>query len=114
MTNITIRIDDTVKHEAETLFSKLGLSMSSAINVFFRQAIREQAIPFPIRCETKEEKYDEYFNPQNMKILMESIAQEERGETLSFTLAELKAMETGKPSRKVVDFLEKARGNAYD
>ena len=93
MTNITIRIDDEVKRDAEALFDKLGMSMSSAINVFFRQAIREQAIPFSIRAQTSEEKYNEYFNPYNMKRLMHSIAQAKRGEVKTFTLAELEAME---------------------
>lgn len=93
MTNITIRIDETIKQEAETLFDKLGLSMSGAINVFFRQAIREQAIPFSIRAKTTEEKYDEYFNPYNVKILMESIEQAKNGQTVTRTIAELEAME---------------------
>ena len=114
MANITIRIDDTVKQEAETLFEKLGMSMSGAINVFFRQAIREQAIPFPIRAATKEEKYNEYFNPHNMKRLMESIAQAERGETISFTMAELQAMETGEVPQRAIDFLEKHKGARVD
>jgi len=59
MTNITIRIDEDVKREAETLFNQLGMSMSGAINIFVRQAIREQAIPFPIRVKTAVEKYNE-------------------------------------------------------
>ena len=57
MISINIRIDEDVKHDAEILFEKLGLNMSSAINVFFRQAIREQAIPFQIKAKTDEEKY---------------------------------------------------------
>ena len=93
MTNITVRIDETVKKEAETLFDKLGLSMSGAINVFFRQAIREQAIPFAIRAATPEEKYSEYFNPYNMKVLMESIEQAKNGQIVRKSLAELEAME---------------------
>jgi len=93
MTNITIRIDEEIKREAETLFEKLGLSMSGAINVFFRQAIREQAIPFSIRAATAEDKYNEYFNPHNMKILMESIEQAKNGQIVTKTLAELEAME---------------------
>jgi len=93
MTNITIRIDEEVKQEAETLFDKLGLSISGAINVFFRQAIREQAIPFPIKMTTAEEKYNEYFNSHNMKILMESIEQAKNGQIVTKTLAELEAME---------------------
>ena len=47
-TNISIRIDEDVKKEAETLFAKLGLTLSAATNVFYRQAVRVQGIPFPI------------------------------------------------------------------
>ena len=109
MTNITIAIDDEVKREAETLFSKLGMSISGAINVFFRQAIREQAIPFSIRTKTAEEKYNEYFTPYNVKIISESIAQAERGEVITFSMAELLAMEDGEIPQRALDFLAKRK-----
>jgi len=51
-TNINIRIDGGLKKEAEILFGKLGLSISGGINIFFRQAIREQAIPFELTIPT--------------------------------------------------------------
>ena len=92
MGNLTVRIDDDVKKDAEILFEKLGMSISGAINIFFRQAIREQAIPFAIRVKTKEEKYNEYFNPYNMKILEESIAELKAGKGIIKTMAELEAM----------------------
>ena len=92
MANFTIRIDDDIKKDAEILFEKLGMSVSGAINIFFRQAIREQAIPFTIRAKTNEEKYNEYFNPYNMKILLESIEQAKNGQVVTKTLAELEAM----------------------
>jgi addiction module RelB/DinJ family antitoxin len=47
-TSINIRIDENVKSQAEILFSELGLSTSAAFNIFVRQAIREQAIPFQV------------------------------------------------------------------
>ena len=47
-TNVSIRIDEDVKREAEVLFSKLGLTLSAATNVFYRQAVRTQGIPFPL------------------------------------------------------------------
>ena len=47
-TNITIRIDDGLKKRAEELFSDLGLNMTTAINAFIKQAVREQGIPFTI------------------------------------------------------------------
>ena len=33
-TNITIRIDKKLKKQAETLFSELGMNISTAFNVF--------------------------------------------------------------------------------
>lgn len=44
----TIKIDETVKRQAQALFADLGLDMSTAINIFLRQSIKEQAIPFRI------------------------------------------------------------------
>ena len=41
----------------------------------------------------REEKYNEYFNPHNMKILMESIEQANNGQVITKTIAELEAME---------------------
>ena len=47
-TSVSIRVDEDVKREAETLFAKLGLTLSAATNVFYRQAVRTQGIPFPV------------------------------------------------------------------
>ena len=47
-TNLTIRVDSALKSEAETLFEELGMSISTAFNIFLRQAVRMQAIPFAI------------------------------------------------------------------
>lgn len=46
--NVTIRMEESMKRQADELFSDLGMSLSGAINVFLRQALREQAIPFQI------------------------------------------------------------------
>ena len=54
-TNLNIRTDSDVKAAAEGLFSELGLTMSAAVNLFLRQAIREQGIPFEIRLHVPNE-----------------------------------------------------------
>lgn len=52
--NVTIRMDEQLKAQADELFSDLGLSLSSAITMFAKQAVREQRIPFEIkRTEAK-------------------------------------------------------------
>lgn len=46
--NVTIRIDESLKEEADRLFDDLGLSFTTAINVFVKQSLREGRIPFEI------------------------------------------------------------------
>ena len=59
-TNVSIRIDEDVKKDAEALFAKLGLTLSAATNVFYRQALRTQGIPFPVTAAV--------FDPQKQTI----------------------------------------------
>ncbi|WP_348922555.1 type II toxin-antitoxin system RelB/DinJ family antitoxin [Enterococcus rotai] len=51
---IHISVDEDLKEQAEQLFNELGLNMTSAINVFLKQAVTEQAIPFEIRKANKD------------------------------------------------------------
>ncbi len=46
--NVTLRVDEDLKKQADILFSELGLNMTTAFNVFLRQSVREQQIPFRI------------------------------------------------------------------
>lgn len=48
-TNINVRVDSVLKQDAEALFSDLGLTMSSAINMFLRSAINHNGIPFEVK-----------------------------------------------------------------
>ncbi len=47
-TNISIRMDVELKKQAEQLFSELGMNMTTAFNIFLRQAVRQQRIPFDV------------------------------------------------------------------
>lgn len=57
-TTINIRTDPEVKAAAEQLFDELGLNLSSAINLFLRQAIRTGGIPFDIKTNKPGETPD--------------------------------------------------------
>ena len=50
-TNLNIRTDREVKLEAEKIFEELGLSMTTAINIFLRQTIRENGMPFALKLD---------------------------------------------------------------
>ena len=47
-TNVSIRMDEDLKKQAEDLFSDLGLNFTTAVTTFVRQSVREQKIPFSI------------------------------------------------------------------
>ena len=49
MTNLNVRTDSAVKAEAERIYAALGLNMTTAINMFLRQSIIENGIPFEIK-----------------------------------------------------------------
>ena len=51
-TSMNIRMDADVKKKAEILFSEIGLNMTTAINIFLRQAIRENGMPFELTLNT--------------------------------------------------------------
>ncbi len=55
-TNISIRMDVELKEKAEALFSELGMNITTAINVFVRQALREGRIPFEIALQSPNEE----------------------------------------------------------
>ena len=44
--NMSFRVDKNLKQQADTLFKKLGINTSAAINMFLTQSVREQSIPF--------------------------------------------------------------------
>ena len=49
---VTIRVDKDLKESADRLFSRMGMNMSTALNVFLRKAVDEEAIPFVISSKT--------------------------------------------------------------
>lgn len=48
---VTFRVDKDLKETAEKLFERLGMNMSTALNVFLHKAVDEEAIPFPINAK---------------------------------------------------------------
>lgn len=51
MAQINLRIDDDVKRNAEKTLNEIGLSMSTAINIFLKTVVRENRIPFELSAD---------------------------------------------------------------
>ena len=62
MTQINIRVDAEVKRDAEVTLDAIGLSMSTAINIFLKKVAREKRIPFELTAEP-------FYSDSNMRYL---------------------------------------------
>lgn len=62
MAQISLRVDDDVKRGAEQTFDEIGLSMSTAINVFLKKVARERRIPFELSA-------DPFYSESNIRYL---------------------------------------------
>ena len=45
---IQVRVDDSLKKEADALFTDLGFDTPTAIRIFLKQAIKQHGLPFEV------------------------------------------------------------------
>ena len=55
-TTINVRTDSEIKSAAQVIFASLGLDMSTAINMFLRQTVRQNDIPFVLTTAPAQKK----------------------------------------------------------
>ncbi len=49
--NMTLRIEPELKNDASVLFKSLGMDLSTATGIFYRQALRCHGLPFEVKLE---------------------------------------------------------------
>lgn len=47
--NVNVRIQENIKQQAEQILEKIGIPRSTAIDIFYRQIILNNGIPFPLK-----------------------------------------------------------------
>ena len=62
--NVTVRMERQTRDDAAKLFSELGISTTQAINMFLKQAVREQRIPFEASARPALERGSESMEKQ--------------------------------------------------
>lgn len=55
-TSMNIRMDTELKRKAQLVFAELGLDTTTAVNLFLRQVVRTQSIPFELKAEIPNEE----------------------------------------------------------
>ena len=80
-TNVNIRMDEELKRQFDKFCSDIGMTMTTAICVFAKKAVKEQRIPFKITA-------DSFYSPANMKRLEKAIDDLEKGKGSKHELIE--------------------------
>ena len=88
MANVSIRVDDTVKQQAESICAELGMSLSTATNLFYRKLINYGGIPFELRV-------DPFYSEENQAHLNKVIDNYDNGKSqpIHKDITELEEME---------------------
>ena len=74
-THIHVRIDDDTKKQAQQIFSEMGLDISTAVNIFIKQVIRNRSFPFLPTA-------DPFYSDSNISHLMHVKADAEAGRNM--------------------------------
>ena len=78
-TSIFARVEPEIKEQAEMVLNKLGIPMSSAVNIFLRQVIIQNGLPFDVKIK------------QNKSVAFEDLTTEEFNNEIEKGFNDLKA-----------------------
>ena len=78
-TSIFARVEPEIKEQAEMVLNKLGIPMSSAINIFLRQVVIQNGLPFDVKIK------------QNKPLALEDLTREEFNNEIEKGFNDLKA-----------------------
>ena len=81
-TTVSIRMDDALKNDFDSICNELGMTMSTAVVMLAKKMAREKRLPFEVSI-------DPFYSSSNMKALQESVEQMKAGKTVTKTLEEL-------------------------
>ncbi len=79
-TGMYVRLDPALKEQAESVLSQLGLPMSNAIDLFLKQVVLQQGLPFQVRLPYKPLCWEAMTVEERNAALEEGYQQAIRGE----------------------------------
>ena len=95
--NLYARIEPELKEQAEAILSELGIPVSNAINMFYKQIILQRGIPFELKL------------PHERPLDMSTLSQEQLHAELEKGYADITAGRT-KPAEEVFASIRKDYG----
>ena len=77
MANLQIRIDDVLKNSASAVAEQLGFDLPTAVRMFLKQMVSDQALPF-------RPKIDPFYSEENQAYLKKAYTDYQKGEPLVY------------------------------
>ncbi len=81
--NVSFRINDELKTEADEVLRDIGLNMTSALTLFLQQVVNKRSIPFTLEAS------DSFYSHENKKILDARIEEYKEGKFTEHELIEV-------------------------
>jgi addiction module antitoxin, relB/dinJ family len=76
MAQVSFRIDDKIKKDAEQVCDDIGISMSAAITIYLKRLGKERRIPFDLVA-------DPFYSAKDIAVLDKRIADIKAGKNIS-------------------------------
>lgn len=85
---LTVTMDDTLKAQFSDICAEIGMSASTAINVFAKKVVREKRIPFELSSQTDDERAYErearFYERQFAQMAWDAYESEQAGQGYSW------------------------------
>lgn len=81
--NVNVRVEPDIKEQAEAILEKLGVSVSSFINMTYRQVVIRNGIPFPVTMPTVPKTRDTMTDTEFNAWMENGLRQAKAGESLA-------------------------------
>ncbi len=66
--NLSMRVDSTLKAQAEEILSDVGLTMSGAFTMFLKQIVRERSVPLSLSLHSSNALYADLLEAQTERL----------------------------------------------
>ncbi len=90
MTTVTLRFDDEMKKELDSMVDDMGMNLTTFFMIYAKRALRDRQIPFDITAPV-----DPFLSDANTARLQQSEEQLRNGKVVVKTMEELEAMADG-------------------
>ena len=87
MTTISLRFDDEMKKELDSMCEEMGMNLTTFFMIYAKKALRDRKIPFEIAAPR-----DPFYSDSNMDALEKSMQQFDEGKVVVKTMKELEDM----------------------